>query len=150
MNILSRKTIFYFLRKKRNILQWEAGLHGLTCLAGLTGCANYNGFSWLSWLSGWSTKQIRNDPHLESQRQILQGEVGENLKIEITSFSNWAENIRYKQILSCRPENLHEIQVSLAWLYFQMCAVLLIENIRCYKFYQILRKHERNHLDLSK
>ena len=48
---------------------------------------------------------------LDKKREDLQQLVGGSPKIEITSFTNWGENIRYKQILSCRPTRLADVQV---------------------------------------
>ena len=48
---------------------------------------------------------------LDKKRDDLQQLVGDSPKIEITSFTNWGENIKYEQILSCKPTKLADVQV---------------------------------------
>ena len=53
----------------------------------------------------------KHQDKIDQRRDDLQELAGDRPKIEITSFTNWGETIKYEQILSCKPTKLAEIQV---------------------------------------
>ena len=55
----------------------------------------------------------KHQTKLDKRRDDLQQLVGDSPKIEITSFTNWGETIKYDRILSCKPTKLAEIQVQI-------------------------------------
>ena len=61
-------------------------------------------------MGGFISNQM-SQTKLDKKREDLQHLVGDSLKIEISSFTNWGENIKYEQILSCRPTRLADVQV---------------------------------------
>ena len=68
-------------------------------------------FYFIPWRMGGLFSSEKHQTKLDNKREDLQQLVGDSPRIEITSFTNWGENIKYEQILSCRPTRLADVQV---------------------------------------
>ena len=67
-------------------------------------------------VSGNNKRSVKQD--LSKLCRDLQELVGDSPDIQLSDFTNWGKNIKYKHVFCCRPTTLSEVQVNRPTLCF--------------------------------